>query len=500
MMLLSYSVFPKLRAHDFKTVRCIIAFVFLCSFLALTESKVVGQLGPDWQNRLVNPPSNPARPGDELLSDVMNYLWEIRGQLPPDAQLRLLAISQQYQELQQQKREVSRRMPLGDPKTAEQRQAALEMGELMQQDDAFTTQTFDELVEIMGPHLDDFIVRQNRVAIHSVLRRSFRAMDEDAVKNPQITPELLLNLASYLHLSDEQIERLKGQNELETGDEQDAVEAARRRLREIQSEMRKAVEAVLSTEQRKKFDQAIPDLIEWPLRPNDPRERLANELKMESSGLSGRLQGDAGRKIRGDVRLSRMLHEGDRKGLEQEGFEIRDRFPWYMLTDKSVQRELEITDEQSREIGQRLRELLRENSDWLLTDRFGDERTAQIISGNASIPPELEECLLEHQKPNFLAVELQVRLFSHWPTLTLLSPQMRLHLGLTPDQIAEIEAISAEHLEKVEKVWADLQQEIVDTNESRESRVLQVLNSQQRERLEAALALIRATESSSATK
>lgn len=103
MMLLSYSVFPKLRAHDFKTVRCIIAFVFLCSFLALTESKAVGQLGPDWQNRLINPPSNPARPGDELLSDVMNYLWVIRGQLSPDAQLRLLAISQQYQELQQQK-------------------------------------------------------------------------------------------------------------------------------------------------------------------------------------------------------------------------------------------------------------------------------------------------------------------------------------------------------------------------------------------------------------
>lgn len=106
-----------------------------------------------------------------------------------------------------------------------------------------------------------------------------------------------------------------------------------------------------------------------------------------------------------------------------------------------------------------VRELLRENSDWLLTDRFGDERTAQIITGNASIPPELEECLLEHQKPNFLTVELQVRLFSHWPTLTLLSPQMRLHLGLTPDQIAEIEAISAEHMEKVEKVWADLQQD-----------------------------------------
>ncbi len=96
-------------------------------------------------------------------------------------------------------------------------------------------------------------------------------------------------------------------------------------------------------------------------------------------------------------------------------------------------------------------------------------------------------------------MQLQLRLFPHWRSLTLLSPEMQIFFELKPDQIEEIEKLSDANFEKVKEVWSDLREQVVAANQRREERVLQVLTPQQRDKLEEALDLVRAASSSPAS-
>ncbi len=61
------------------------------------------------------------------------------------------------------------------------------------------------------------------------------------------------------------------------------------------------------------------------------------------------------------------------------------------------------------------------------------------------MPEKADAILLEHQKPEVLQVELQVRLFKYCYSFCLLSPEVKEWLGLDGKQVRELAKIKAKY-------------------------------------------------------
>jgi len=464
------------------------AITFLGAFLSIGH----GQDQVDLLSRLVQPPANLDRPGLSLANSAMQFVWShrgIRSSLSEEQQLRLMELQEQSMELLRRRRQLEQKLGFGAPRTPEQIEASEQLGELFQESDAFMDTAFRESIEMMGEHVDDFVLALNVNAIRMKMRQAVRQLGEKELDQFKLGPEFVLQLDTFLGLDFWQQKRLREMADSLSQGNEPILQSLRQKLKDLQRSQFEEMLAVLDSDQKAKFLKVFDEPVEWPIWGNDRRIVDALRLKTEVNGQAMVFRG-ATASLPPNTKA--RLRQGDRRALEDLGYEIEDSFAWEMLGNAATQRELELSEEQIADIESTFNSLRREEKR-IVTNRFGKQRLMELFGARAGIPPEIEKRLLKHQQKRFLSVEFQTRLFDQWESFTMLSPEMQLFLGLSADQNQQLAQILSEYTPQREEIWHDARRRISESLAKQRGALMRILTDAQRERLEALLNLAQAS-------
>ena len=344
---------------------------------------------------------------------------------------------------------------LGEPQTEEEKRIHAEWNAALKAEDEFRTKAFPKLVELMGEHLDEFILQENTKTVVGILQGEARRYRIGGSKGQiVVSPAAMLKIGQFLGLSDEQLESLRGLDEKLKQVRSELEADARKNILALQKRQFQEMMDVLTKQQRALFQDRIGDPMEWPLQKEDPRTRLYRDVADLLAGRMRRRIGSAGRLSELD---SAALDAGDREHLEQGGFQIEQHLFWEMFRLKDIQQELELAPEQVRELKLAF-QALRMDRKTIVTDRFAQDRLDNLLAGRASIPKRAQDVLLEHQKQRVLQIELQLRLYRNCYSFTLLSLEMQRLLGLNNKQVQSIRKIKARYFAEINQCYDQAEQ------------------------------------------
>lgn len=158
--------------------------------------------------------------------------------------------------------------------------------------------------------------------------------------------------------------------------------------------------------------------------------------------------------------------------------------PLTLINDRSVIEELELVDDQVdalNELQNDMRDVFRDSFSGM-RDRFRDENVDRealmeeirdkIQSQMGGVETELQEILLPHQAARLEELYFQMQARRSGTDGMLSNPKVKEKLGLTEQQIEEIQ-------DKAEEVKAKLEEDIKELRESAREEVLSVLTSEQ---------------------
>lgn len=159
-----------------------------------------------------------------------------------------------------------------------------------------------------------------------------------------------------------------------------------------------------------------------------------------------------------------------------------------LINDKNVVAELELVDDQVEalnDLQDEMRNIFRESFSGM-REKFSDKNVDReslmqeirdkIQSEMASVETELNEILLPHQVTRLEELSFQMQASRSGTQGLLTNPKVKERLGLTDDQIHEVE-------EKAEQVRADLEKKIEDLRASARDEILSVLTSDQQAKI-----------------
>lgn len=320
---------------------------------------------------------------------------------------------------------------------------AFKAAAVMNEADRWMGENFPRLVELLGDHADEFVAQENAQQVWGMVYGAAQKMGMELAEGQfPLTPDLINTLSDWLELDDQQRERLtKIEQQLSERKERLEIDA-RRKSTSLQDEQFRAMMKVLTPEQRTMYKARFGDPMEWSLSPKDPRMRLYQDVEDTIAGRMGRMVGQSSLGLNELDRAALMA--GDRGHLEDQGYHIEEYLFWEMFRLDSIQKELELVPDQVAQL-RRAFLGLKKDSKTIITDQFAEDRLKALLDGTAQLPEKADSILLEHQKPEVLQIELQVRLYKYCYSFCLLSPEVKEWLGLDGKQVRELAQIKAKY-------------------------------------------------------